>query len=362
MTALASQERPVLIMAGGTGGHVFPGLAVAAELRARQVPVRWLGARGGMEATLVPNHQIEFEAIDTQGLRGKGVGGWLRAPFRLLRAVRQARAVLRRLQPRCVVSFGGFAAGPGGLAAALARIPLIVHEQNAIAGLTNRVLARFAKRRFVGFADALRHSVWAGNPVRAAISSLAPPAQRMAERGSAVQLLVLGGSQGARAINRVLPELVTLLRQRGIELKVRHQCGPKMYEETRVAYAERGEPVQLEPFINDMASAYGEADLVLCRAGALTLAELCVAGVGSVLIPYPHAVDDHQTRNAQALLQIGAALLVPEPSLDASALATQLAELLADRNRLLKMAQQARTLARADAAAVVADACLEVAS
>jgi UDP-N-acetylglucosamine--N-acetylmuramyl-(pentapeptide) pyrophosphoryl-undecaprenol N-acetylglucosamine transferase len=357
----ASAERPVLIMAGGTGGHVFPGLAVATELRARGVPVRWLGARGGMEATLVPNHQIEFEGIETQGLRGKGLGGWLRAPFRLLRAVRQARAVLRRLQPRCVVSFGGFAAGPGGLAAAMSRIPLIVHEQNAIAGLTNRVLARFATRRFVGFADALKKAVWTGNPVRANISELADPATRMANRDAGVRLLVLGGSQGARAINRVLPELVSALRQRGLRLQVRHQCGPKMYEETRIAYAQLGEPVQLEPFINDMASAYGEADLVLCRAGALTLAELCAAGVGSVLVPFPHAVDDHQTRNARALVDIGAALLVPESSLEVAALATQLAELCADRGQLLRMATQARTLARADAAAVVAQACIEVA-
>lgn len=354
--------RSVLIMAGGTGGHVFPGLAVAAELRERGVPVHWLGARGGMEATLVPNHQIGFDAIDTQGLRGKGVAGWLAAPFRLLRAVRQARAVLRRLRPGCVVSFGGFAAGPGGLAAALARIPLVVHEQNAIAGLTNRVLARLARQRFVGFADALPKSQWSGNPVRAQIAALPPPEQRLDEHSTSSCLLVLGGSQGARAINRVMPEVVQLLRQRGLVLKVRHQCGPRMFEETRTEYAQRGEPVLLDPFINDMAAAYGEADLVLCRAGALTLAELCAAGVGSVLIPYPHAVDDHQTRNAQALVNIGAAQLLPEAQLSASALADQLATLLGDRARLLQMAGQARTLARADAAAVVAHACQELAA
>lgn len=356
-----SEARPVLIMAGGTGGHVFPGLAVAAALRAQDVPVAWLGALGGMEARLVPQHDIPFHAVEFRGLRGKGWVGWLLAPFRLLRAVWQARSVLRQVEPRCVVSFGGYAAGPGGIAAALRRLPLLVHEQNAIAGMTNRLLSRFARRRLVGFADALPKSEWVGNPVRASIAALPPPEQRLASHEGARRLLVLGGSQGARALNRVLPETLQRLRERGLTVVVRHQCGPRMLEETRADYAARGEPVQLEAFIQDMAGAYAEADLVLCRAGALTLAELCAAGVGSVLVPYPHAVDDHQTRNAEALVQVGAAVRIAEAELHAEPLAELLWARLADPAQCLAMAEAARGLARGDAAAAVAQACLEVA-
>lgn len=354
-------DRPVLIMAGGTGGHVFPGLAVAAALRAREVPVVWLGASGGMEEALVPQHGIPFEAIAVRGVRGKGVGGWAALPFRMLGALRQARAVLRRRRPRSVVSFGGYAAGPGGLAAWLMRVPLVVHEQNAIAGLTNRVLARLARRALCGFAGALPKSEWSGNPVRATITALPTPEQRLAHRTGPLRLLVLGGSLGARALNRVLPELLAQWAAAGQMLQVRHQCGARLLDETRAAYAAAGLNVQPEAFIADMAAAYGEADLVLCRAGALTLAELCAAGVGSVLVPFPHAVDDHQTANARALVEAGAAILLPESRLSATTLQQQLAPLCADRALCVSMAQAARTLARTDAAQRVAQAALDVA-
>lgn len=357
----AMRERPVLIMAGGTGGHVFPGLAVAVELQSRKVPVVWLGASGGMEEKLVPEHGIAFEAIAVRGVRGKGLGGWLALPFRMLGALRQARAVLRRRRPRSVVSFGGYAAGPGGLAAWLMRIPLVVHEQNAIAGLTNRVLARLARRALCGFADALPKSDWSGNPVRGAIAALPPPEQRLAGRTGPLRLLVLGGSLGARALNRVLPELLVQLEAEGLSLTVRHQSGARLLDETRAAYAAAGLDAQPEAFIADMAAAYADADLVLCRAGALTLAELCAAGIGSVLVPYPHAVDDHQTANARALVGAGAALLLPEDRLSASTLHQQLAPLLADRAPCISMARAARTLAKTDAAQRVAQAALDVA-
>lgn len=357
----AAQSAPVLIMAGGTGGHVFPGLAVAQALRARDVPVVWLGAAGGMEARLVPEHGIEFEGIAVQGVRGKGLGGWFRLPLKLWRAVREASAVLKRRRPRSVVSFGGFAAGPGGLAAWLKRVPLVVHEQNAIAGLTNRTLARLARRTLCGFHDALPHAVWSGNPVRAGIAALPPPEQRFAARTGALRLLVLGGSLGARALNRLLPALLERLAAAGQPIELRHQCGAKLLEETRAGYAHAGLNVVPEAFIADMASAYGWADVVLCRAGALTLAELCAAGVGSVLVPYPHAVDDHQTANARALVDAGAAQLLPQAQLSVDALLKRLQPLLADRAPRLAMAQAARALAKPEAAATVAQACLDVA-
>lgn len=350
---------PVLIMAGGTGGHVFPGLAVAAELKARAVPVVWLGANGGMEADLVPRHGVEFEGIEVRGVRGKGLLGWLALPFRMWRSLRQARAVLRRRRPRSVVSFGGYAAGPGGLAAWLHRIPLLVHEQNAIAGLTNRVLARLSRQALVGFEHALPKSTWVGNPVRAAISSLPSPESRFAGRDGPLRLLVLGGSLGARALNKVLPEVVRLLRGE-LAIEVRHQCGARLLEETRAAYAQAGVALQPEAFIEDMADAYAQADMVLCRAGALTLAELCAAGIGSVLVPYPHAVDDHQTVNARALVAVGAAQLLPESSLSVDTLLALLRPLLANRVACLKLAVAARTLAKPEAAASVARASMEL--
>jgi UDP-N-acetylglucosamine--N-acetylmuramyl-(pentapeptide) pyrophosphoryl-undecaprenol N-acetylglucosamine transferase len=349
---------PVLILAGGTGGHIFPGLSVAAALQARGVPVAWLGADGGMETRLVPAHGVAIDTIPVKGLRGKGLATLLAAPLRILAAVRAAMRVMRLRRPRAVVSFGGYAAGPGGLAARLLGIPLLVHEQNRAPGLTNRVLARLARRVLTGFPQTFRGNVGealVGNPVRAEIARLAPPAERLATHGGAMRLLVLGGSQGARALNDAVPRALASLNG---SVQVRHQCGEKLREEAERAYAQAGVAARVEPFIADMAAAYAGADLVVCRAGALTLAELCAAGVGGVLVPFPQAVDDHQTRNAEYLVEHGAAVLLKQGGALADELRATLSALGADPARRLAMAEAARSLARPDAAERVADAVL----
>lgn len=350
---------PVMIFAGGTGGHIFPGLAVAAALRARDVPVVWLGADGGMETRLVPQHGIAIETIAISGLRGKGLGTLLRAPLRVLSAIRAAARVLRKHRPRAVISFGGFAAGPGGIAAALAGIPLLVHEQNRAPGMTNRVLVKFARRVLTGFPDAFpgKETV-VGNPVRSVISDIAPPRERFEGRSGALHVLVLGGSQGARALNESMPQALRQLQ--GVEIEVRHQCGEKMRQDAELAYAAAGIEASVEPFIADMAAAYAWADVVVCRAGALTLAEVCAAGVASVLIPLPTAVDDHQTKNGLYLVERGAATLLKQDATLAERLATTLRELAGDAAKRLAMAQAARSLAQPDAADRVADAVLQI--
>jgi len=352
---------PVLIMAGGTGGHIFPGLAVAAELRARGVPVLWLGSTGGLETRLVPQAGLPIETLSIGGVRGKGLLTLLMAPLRIARAVLASWRIVRRVRPRSALALGGFACGPGGLAARLARVPLVVHEQNSIPGATNRTLAHFAQKSLCGFSGALPHGEWIGNPVRAEIAQVAPPAQRWADRTGAMRLLVLGGSQGARALNERVPQALARLpdTQRP---EVRHQCGAKFADAARDAYTKAGIEASVEPFIDDMAAAYAWADLVVCRAGALTLAELAAAGAGSVLVPFPFAVDDHQTANARAWVAAGAALLLPESEASAERLAALLGELLGNRARLLAMAQAARTLAKPEAAARIADVCLGVAA
>jgi UDP-N-acetylglucosamine--N-acetylmuramyl-(pentapeptide) pyrophosphoryl-undecaprenol N-acetylglucosamine transferase len=347
-------------MAGGTGGHIFPGLAVAESLRAQGVPVVWLGAQGGMETKVVPAHGIELHTIAVGGLRGKGLKTRLLAPFMLLRALLSSLAVLQRLKPRSVLSMGGYVAGPGGVAARLLRRPLLVHEQNRVAGFTNRRLAQHARCVMAGFADALPNARWVGNPVRAAIASLPPPAQRMAGRSGKPRLLVLGGSLGARALNLSIPQALAQIPS-GQRPEVLHQCGNRGIEEARKAYADAGVEARIVPFIEDMAGTYAWADLAVCRAGALTLAELTACGLGAVLVPFPHAVDDHQTRNAEALVAAGAAELIQERDLNTNDLAQRLSALLADPSRLLAMAQAARTLAKPDAATDIARACMEVA-
>ena len=351
---------PVIILAGGTGGHIFPGLAVAAALRARSVPVAWLGADGAMETRLVPQHGIELDTIAVKGLRGKGIATLLGAPVRVLAAVRAAARVLRAKQPRAVLSFGGYASGPGGIAARLAGLPLLVHEQNRAPGLTNRVLSKFARRVLVGFPQTFAGEEVVGNPVRTEIAAIAPPAQRFAGRDGALRLLVLGGSQGARALNAAVPQAIASLQ--GSAFDIRHQCGEKMLDDARRAYADANVAASVEPFIADMAAAYAWADLVVCRAGALTLAELCAAGVGSVLVPFPQAVDDHQTRNAEYLVERGAALLFAQDARLADNLAQALRGLAADPQRRLAMAEAARSIALPDAAEKVADIVLQEAA
>lgn len=349
----------VMILAGGTGGHIFPGLAVAAALRARGATVSWLGADGAMETRLVPQHGIALDTIAVRGLRGKGLAALATAPLRVLAAVRAATRVLRARRPDAVISFGGYAAGPGGLAARLRGTPLIVHEQNRAPGLTNRVLARFARAVLTGFPDSFPGvpEQWVGNPVRDDIAALPPPADRLARRAGAMRVLVLGGSQGARALNDAVPRALAALTG---SVEVRHQCGEKLREGAELAYAQAGVAASVEPFIADMAQAYAWADVVVCRAGALTLAEICAAGVGSVLVPFPQAVDDHQTRNAEYLVERGAALLLPQGGALVEELRSVLAMLASDPARRLQMAQSARALAKPDAAERVAAIVLDV--
>lgn len=349
---------PVMILAGGTGGHIFPGIAVASALRERQVPVVWLGSVGGMETRLVPAQHIPLESLRIGGLRGKSGWTWLAAPFRLLRALLDALSVLRRHRPRAVLSMGGFAAGPGGIAAWLLRRPLLVHEANRAPGLTNRVLAKFARRVLCGFPATFRNGVGetVGNPVRADVVALPPPGERFVARIGPLRLLVLGGSQGARALNTGVPQALAQLQER---FEVRHQSGAALRAEAERAYADAAIEASVEPFIQDMASAYAWADLVVCRAGALTLAELCAAGVGALLVPFPHAVDDHQTRNAEFLVERGAARLLPQSEDLPRRLRDALHELAADRAALLTMAEAARAAALPDAAQRVAAICIE---
>jgi len=355
-------DAPVMIMAGGTGGHIFPGIAVAQELRNRGVPVVWLGSDGGLETRLVAQAGIEIQTIPISGVRGKGVLTLLASPLRIARALWTSWRLFGRVRPRAAIAFGGFAAGPGGVAAWLRRVPLIVHEQNRIPGTTNRILSHFAKRRLSGFADSFAGGEWLGNPVRAAIAGLAPPQERYAERRGNLRLLVLGGSQGAYGINVVLPQVLQRLPA-GVALQVRHQSGPKHYEKTSGLYEGSGSNAQVEPFIEDMAAAYAWADLVVCRAGATTIAELCAAGLPAVLVPFPQAVDDHQTRNAMTMVDAGAARLVAEGEGFADRLVAALGGLCAGgavvaRAHLVVMAEAARTLAKPDAAERIAAACL----
>ncbi|MCI5062675.1 MAG: undecaprenyldiphospho-muramoylpentapeptide beta-N-acetylglucosaminyltransferase [Algiphilus sp.] len=347
----------VLIMAGGTGGHVFPALAVAELLRADQHEVEWMGTAAGLEARVVPEHDIPLRTIDVRGLRGTGWRRLVVAPFAILRAILQAIAIVRRLQPAVVLGMGGFAAGPGGIAAWLLRRPLVIHEQNAAAGLTNRLLARFARRVLQAFPDALPGATLVGNPVRAAFSALPPPERRFADRDGPLRLLVVGGSQGARALNERVPQALALCG--GHPFDVWHQGG-RTVEVAQQAYAEAGLSARIDAFIDDMAAAYAWADVVVCRAGAMTVAELSAAGVGAILVPFPAAVDDHQTRNGQHLVDRDAAVLIQEAVLTPQRLAQTLRD-IGHRDRLLRMAQAARAAAMPDSGHRIASACLEVA-
>ncbi|HUH00208.1 MAG TPA: undecaprenyldiphospho-muramoylpentapeptide beta-N-acetylglucosaminyltransferase [Gammaproteobacteria bacterium] len=353
----------VLIMAGGTGGHVFPALAVADALRARGLEVVWLGTRLGLEARVVPAAGIKVEWINIGGLRGKTLATRLTAPFNVGMAVLQALRILLRVRPAVVLGMGGYAAGPGGIAAWLTRRPLVIHEQNAIAGSTNRILAHVASRVLAAFPGAFPYGVQSevvGNPVRAAITSLPVPDVRFAGRSGPARLLVLGGSQGALALNEAVPEALARLPE-PLRPQVRHQAGRNTLEIARASYARVGVEADVSEFIEDMAEAYGWADLAICRSGALTVSELAAAGLPAVLVPFPAAVDDHQTLNGGYLVAAGGAVLVPERQLKSQRLAQVLAGLLGDRARLLDMARRARDAARPEALAAIERILLEVA-
>lgn len=358
---MGSSGQGVLIMAGGTGGHIFPGLAVADVLRQRNIPVRWLGAEGGMETHTVPQAGIDLDLVAITGLRGKGLMRWIRMPMMLLRAVWQARRLLENNRPGCAVSFGGYAAAPGGIAAWTKGIPVLVHEQNRVPGMTNRLLTRFSSRILQGFPGTfpeVMSPLDSGNPVRRDVAAIPPPDIRLSGRTGPVRVLVTGGSQGAKVLNEAVPSALKLLPAT-IAFEVRHQAGASRVEEAQNAYKEAGVQAEVKPFINDMAEAYTWADLVICRSGALTVAELAAAGVASVLVPYAHAVDDHQTRNAEYLSHAGAAQILPQASLDPQALENVLRPLLCDREKLFSMAKAARGQALPDAAEKVVDACSE---
>lgn len=349
----------VMIMAGGTGGHVFPALSLADLLRKRGLSIVWLGTRAGIEARLVPAAGIPVEWIDIGGLRGKNMLTLLTAPFRLLRALVQSVAAIRRHRPVVVVGLGGYVSGPGGLAAWLSRRPLVIHEQNAIAGLTNRLLARLADvvlEAFRGSFPAARHARAIGNPVRPEFFDIEAPSARYAARSGAIRLLVVGGSQGAAKLNALVPQAIALLKGK-VELSICHQSGPRGLDATFATYRELGTHAQVLPFIDDIAAAYADADLVICRAGALTVSEIAAAGVAAIFVPFPAAVDDHQTRNASYLVEQGAAVSLPERELTAAQLAAQLLALCQDRAGLQRMAERARALAEPRAASDLA-ACV----
>lgn len=360
MSNTTTPEATVLIMAGGTGGHVFPALAVADVLLRKGLRVQWLGTARGIEADLVPKAGIPLHFIAVAGFRGKGLRAQLAAPFRIVRALWQAVQLLKRVNPQCVLGLGGFASGPGGVAAWLLRKPLVIHEQNAVAGTTNRILAFIAKRILLGYPHALENdnAEFVGNPVRAAIANLPAPEQRWRARTGALRLLVLGGSLGAQPINAVLPAAIALLPE-SLRPEIIHQTGRTHVDTVRAQYDELNIAARVEPFIDDMAAAYAWADAVLCRAGALTVAELAAAGVGAILVPLPHAIDDHQTHNARWLSEQNAGVLIPQSELSAEHLANVLREMSAKPQELMAWAHNARALAKPDAAQRVADACLQ---
>jgi UDP-N-acetylglucosamine--N-acetylmuramyl-(pentapeptide) pyrophosphoryl-undecaprenol N-acetylglucosamine transferase len=348
--------KTVLIMAGGTGGHIFPGLAVAEQMRAAGWDVVWMGARGGMEERLVPRHGYRTAWIRAKAARGKGLLQKLLLPANLLYSFWESARHIRSVKPSVVLGLGGYVAFPGGMMASLFNRPLALHEQNAIAGLANRVLSQVSDKVMVAFPGALKGAEWTGNPVRAEIAAIAPPERRFEGRHGQIRILVVGGSLGAQALNEALPQAISLLREKP---RVVHQAGEKHLAVLKKNYAEASVEGELVAFIDDMARRYAEADLVICRAGAVTIAELSAGGMASILVPFPHAVDDHQTANAKFLSDRGAAILIQQRDLSPEKLAELIRSM--DRAKLLDMAKKARALGKPDAARLVAQRCMELA-
>ncbi len=360
---MSKHSRPILIMAGGTGGHVYPALAVAKALQQSGVPVVWLGTRKGLESKVVPAARIQMEWLSISGLRGKDVLALLLAPLRLLVACIQAARVIVKIKPRLVLGMGGFVAGPGGLMCKLLMRPLVIHEQNAIAGVTNKLLSRIADSVLEAFPGTFARSISAyhtGNPVRLEISSLPAPEQRFSNREGQLRLLVVGGSQGARFLNELVPKAVRTMPE-AIRPVIRHQTGESALNSTAASYQALGIQAEVLPFMDEMAAAYAWADLVIARSGAMTVAELAAAGLPAILIPFPYAVDDHQTANARYLAERDAALLAQQTELSAEKLGDWLSELSVDRDRLANMAKRAREVARPEATQLVVHECLAIA-
>ena len=355
----------ILVMAGGTGGHVFPALVVAEKLMSANATISWLGTRRGIENDLVPNQGIRIYYLSVEGLRGRGVLPLLKAPFMLLKSLFQAWTILSKFKPQVVLGMGGFASGPGAIAAKLKGIPLIIHEQNSVAGTTNRILFRLANRVMQGFPDTLIRGEYCGNPVRAEIAAIAPPQERFKNRNGPIRMLVLGGSRGAIALNKLIPQALAILDV-GMRPNVIHQTGSQHLTVTEDAYRQQGldlsdEALDIVPFINKMEDAYAWADFVICRSGALTIAELVSVGLGALLVPFPYAIDDHQTSNGNLLVNSGAAQLTQESDLNPQVLAQYIRSFCESADQRLSMATAARSLAKNDAADRVAQACLEIA-
>ncbi|MDW6018006.1 undecaprenyldiphospho-muramoylpentapeptide beta-N-acetylglucosaminyltransferase [Vibrio plantisponsor] len=348
-------KKRLMVMAGGTGGHVFPGLAVAKKLQQQGWEIRWLGTADRMEADLVPKHGIEIDFIRVKGLRGQGIARLIKAPFQIINAILQAKRHMKAWQPDAVLGMGGYVSGPGGIAAWLQGIPVILHEQNAVAGLTNQWLSKIASRVFQAFNGAFPNAPVVGNPVRTDVVELPEPNQRLAERSGPIRVLVMGGSQGARILNQTLPEVMAKL---GEGYEVRHQAGKDNQAEVEQAYQVAGaKNFQVTEFIDDVAQAYAWADLLVCRSGALTVSEVSAAGVAAIFIPFMHK-DRQQALNADHLVECGAAKMIEQPQLTVEKLSQTIAQL--ERTQLLDMANKARQAAKLDADQVVADAIIAI--
>ena len=353
------QEKVALVMAGGTGGHIFPGLAVAHALREQGWRVHWLGAPGSMEERLVPPQGFPLGTIDFAGVRGKGLLTLALLPLRLLKAFAQALSVVRRVKPDVVIGLGGYISFPGGMMAVLAGKPLILHEQNSVAGMANKMLASVADKVFAAFPNALPKAQWVGNPLRQAFLQQPEPAERFAGRSGPLKVLVVGGSLGAKALNDIVPQAVALLPVEA-RPQVVHQSGAKQIDALRANYAAAGVQAELTPFIEDTAQAFADADLVICRAGASTVTELAAVGVAAIYVPFPHAVDDHQTTNAHFMVDAGGGWLMPQPALNAQKLAEMLQNM--QRSTLLNVALKAKTMQKIHATREVVAACEELAA
>lgn len=351
--------KTALIMAGGTGGHIFPGLAVAEELRARGWRVHWLGAPGSMESRIVPAQGFALETIDFSGVRGKGLVTLALLPLRLLRAFWQALQVVRRVKPDVVVGLGGYITFPGGMMAVLCGKPLVLHEQNSVAGMANKVLAGVADRVFTAFPHVFKKGQWVGNPLRAPFTRQSEPAERFADRSGPLRLLVVGGSLGARALNEIVPQALALIPAENRPV-VTHQSGATQIDALRANYAAAGVEAELTPFIDDTASAFAQADIIVCRAGASTVTEIAAVGAAALFVPFPSAVDDHQTTNARFLVDAGGGWLVPQRELTAQGLAAVLRN--TERPELLRRATEAKKMQKTNATHEVVTACEELAT
>jgi UDP-N-acetylglucosamine--N-acetylmuramyl-(pentapeptide) pyrophosphoryl-undecaprenol N-acetylglucosamine transferase len=355
--AASGTQKTLLVMAGGTGGHIFPAIAVAETLRNQGWRIVWLGNPEGMEGRLVPQHGFELAPVSFTAVRGKGLLRKLQLPLNLWRAIKQAGEAIATIRPNVVLGMGGYVTAPGGIAAWLKGIPLLIHEQNSVAGMANRLLAKLATRIVSGFPDVLPGGTWLGNPIRPQIAQQPAPAERFAGREDRLRLLVIGGSLGAQALNEIIPQGLALIPETE-RPQVIHQAGEKHLALLKANYEAAGVKADCRAFIDDMAAAYGWADLVICRAGALTVAEVAAVGVAAIFVPFPFAVDDHQTGNARLLANAGGAFLVPQPELTPESVA-----LIQNykRGQLLQMAEKARELAKPEATAAVAAVCAEIA-